>query len=462
MAFYDGLHSFKNVLKRQVKTAFKIYISIAIVLSPIFLMNSANASTVGGWNLSNPVAQGASTVYDATKNVLINGKDYVKDSWVKITPTVSQVSKVLARGTAAYALSVAVEQLIGSVDWVLDPANNQIKYTVIPDGSFGPIIYYINDQTLGWNSNNPFTSPTSAINSWISEKNNVSPYYNLNLENINPTDQNGTTVATLTYTTKSDPDSYKRQVSLIVRSMANPSEVEEEEKRLPLDVVAQQVISNANAGDVSAQVATTAAAADIVAEAETDNTKARPIANQAEANAETKPADAAAAESANEATAEAKPNEANPEATDISIQFPVFCGWAPLVCEAAQTVISFPQTLTNWWNTATNAISSAWSTFNDWVQEAKDYFKEEPTQHETEQPNIQDLSVSATEVNLNGSIVCPQDSVNFSLMGQSVTLDMPYQPLCNALDFFKPAVLVVGAISSVYIIAGVRTKEEDE
>src|SRR5690606_21387724 len=96
-------------------------------------------------------------------------------------------------------------------------------------------------------------------------------------------------------------------------------EVEKEEKYLPLDVVAQKVISNAAGGDASAQQATTSAAADIVAEAEKDDAKARPIASQAEANATTKPADAAEAEKANEATGEAKPNEANPEATDLSI-----------------------------------------------------------------------------------------------------------------------------------------------
>lgn len=61
---------------------------------------------------------------------------------------------------------------------------------------------------------------------------------------------------------------------------------------MPLDVVAAQVISNAESDTdkrPSAQVATTAAAADVVAEAEKDEAKARPIVNQAEANAETNP-----------------------------------------------------------------------------------------------------------------------------------------------------------------------------
>jgi len=73
------------------------------------LITQANAA-VGGWDLKNPVAQGASTVYDATKNVVINGKNYIKQSSAKITPTASQVAKVLARDAAGYALPVAVEQ----------------------------------------------------------------------------------------------------------------------------------------------------------------------------------------------------------------------------------------------------------------------------------------------------------------------------------------------------------------
>ena len=119
---------FRYVLNDNFKILTWLLI-LFIAITPNFIfMQSARAATVGGWNLSNPVVQGASTVYDATKNVLINGKDFIKNSSVKITPTASQVAKVLRGGAAGYALSVAVEQLLGAVDWVLDPANNQIVY----------------------------------------------------------------------------------------------------------------------------------------------------------------------------------------------------------------------------------------------------------------------------------------------------------------------------------------------
>lgn len=457
MAINDGFYWYKNVLKKQLKLASRIYLSIAIVLAPIFLMSSANAANVGGWTLGGGVAQGASTVYDATKNVLINGKKFIKESSVKITPTASQVSKVLARGGAGYALSVAVEQLLGSVDWVLDPANNQIKYSdpSASDGSIDPTDQYIYSISQ-FGKSVKADSPSAACSALVTALNTLgSTIYKVD------TTQDRTTYFWCNLTANGSP-MRSNEGSRLANPAYDPTAEKDKEKSIPLDVVAQKVISNAAGGDASAQQATTAAAADIVAEAEKDDAKARPIASQAEANATTKPADAAEAEKANEAQGEAKPNEANPEATDLSLTFPIFCNWAPTICEAAQTVISFPQTLTNWWETGKSkaeewalSISEAWTAAKEWATS-------EPQEKEPEKLDIEDLNIDAAEVNLSASNTCPQDSVSFSVMGKSVTLDMPYQPVCDALNFFKPAVLLVGAVASVYIVAGVRTKEEDQ
>jgi len=433
MAFNDGFYWYKNVLKKQLKLASRIYLSIAIVLAPIFLMSSANAA-VGGWDLKNPVAQGASTVYDATKNAIINGKKYIKESSVKITPTASQVAKVLARGAAGYALSVAVEQLLGAVDWVLDPENNRIKYWEEGGGVY---------QVGGAADTQAQTKEASCRKYYDNYKTGSYEY-------------KGAIGDECYWTNPAAPDRTFKWPIFTVQTG------EKEEKYLPLPTAAQQVISNAAGGDAAAQQATTAAAADIVAEAEKDDAKARPIASQAEANATTKPADAAEAEKANEAQGEAKPNEANPEATDLSITFPIFCNWAPVVCEAAQVVLTFPNTLTEWWETAKSkaeewalSISESWAAVKDWATS-------EPEDQDSNELEFEDLNIDADQVNLSGSSACPQDSVSFSVMGKSVTLDMPYQPVCDALTFFKPAVLLVGAVASVYIVAGVRTKEEDQ
>lgn len=417
------------------------------------LISQANAA-VGGWDLKNPVAQGASTVYDATKNVLINGKKFIKESSVKITPPASQVAKVLARGAAGYALSVAVEQLLGSVDWVLDPANNQIKYYLDNPPTD------INDPTLKyyWESQGKraTTPQAAALQGAISNE------YVCGTTNcvIYPDPDRPATDTRFYYCAV--PNGQFMGCGYLAQRLANPAynpnaESEREEKTLPLDVVAQQVISNAAGGDAAAQAATTAAAADIVSEAETDNTKARPIVSQAEANATTKPADAAEAEKANEAQGEAKPNEANPEATDLSITFPIFCNWAPTICEAAQVVISFPQTLTNWWETGKSkaeewatSISEAWTAVKEWAKSdpQEDTELEIP---EPEQPQID------TEIAFGGS--CPADHQAEINMGVGV-IKMPisYEPICTTVSTAKPVLIFVGFFIAALIIGGVKTE----
>lgn len=422
--------------------ALRLLLSFIIAVSPIILINSANAATVGGWSLSNAVAQGASTVYDATKNVVINGKDFVKNSWVKITPNATQVAKVLARGGAGYALSVAVEQLLGSVDWVLDPANNQIKYTVPADPTKqnSPYLYVVS-------GNNKYLTPYEACKAYVLA--NPRP----NASNPPRFTVSGSTCLQYNPNTNSD-------IAWPINRVVNPDFVEEEteEKTLPLEVVAQKVISNANAGDTAAQAATTAAAADIVQEAETDKTKARPIASQAEANAETKPADAAEADKANEAQGQSKPNEANPEATDISLEFPVFCSWAPSVCEAAQVVISFPNTLTGWYNdTKTKAeewaasIAQSWAAAKDWATTEK---QPEPTELEIPQPEQQTVD---TDVTFNASCPAPYTLASFTAFGSSHNWTIDFSDMCSAITtFVRPVVIAMGALSAALIVGGVR------
>lgn len=415
------------------------------------LISQANAA-VGGWDLKNPVAQGASTVYDATKNVVINGKKFIKESSVKITPPASQVAKVLARGGAGYALSVAVEQLIGAVDWVLDPANNSIKWIEVTDYQF------TQGTKFGFSSNpssQTFLNAQAACLNWMqtSGRSDTSKWQFSGVSNVvNYTPTSGSFICNATYIQNGSKD--RQQGYFSGQVIDQPKE---EEKSIPLDVVAQQVISNAASGNAAAQQATTAAAADIVAEAEKDDAKARPIASQAEANATTKPADAAEAEKANEAQGEAKPNEANPEATDLSLTFPIFCNWAPTVCEAAQTVISFPHTLTNWWETGktkaeewATSISESWTAVKEWAK------SDPPEDTELEIPEPEQPQID-TEIAFGGS--CPADHQAEINMGVGV-IKMPisYEPICTTVSTAKPVLIFVGFFIAALIIGGVKTE----
>ena len=427
-----------------MKNLIKIMICFSLIYTPFFSM-SANASNVGGWTLSNPIAQGASTVYDATKKIILNGKDFVKTSTVKITPTVTQVSKILVKGGAGYAMSVAVEQLIGAVDWVLDPSNNQIIYT---DKKEIPITdqYY-----EGRDSKYRFaTSDEALLDKCIAAAGDGAKIQNQT--------KDGIWYRADCFRSGFSTPSYVVSATLTV---VNETEVEEEQKSLPIDAVAQQVITNAESGDTNAQTATTAAAVDVVSESEKDDTKARPIVTQAEANSQTSPIDETGtrpqtqAES-NTAQGTQTQNPANPAQTDLALEFPVFCSWAPTVCEASQVVISFPQTLTGWWDTANHKVDE-WVTS---ISEAyHDFINDDELPNEETKVDITDIPTPELQENaISWGASCPADvSLPISMQGVSSTIVFSWSPWCQLLSIIKPAIVASAYIGAAFIVLGLRT-----
>ena len=419
----------------------KYLLSFVIAFSPVLLINNANAASLGGWSMSNPVAKGASTLYEGAKTALINGKNVAKTSTALVTPVVKDVSKVLARGVAGVALAFAVEQILGSVDWVLDPANNQIVYKSSSGDCSSltscpyPKVYYINYQgiTTGYHS-----SMSGACSAFVSLMNAGKPsgtYFDL--------DVNGTSCYGYEY--RKNVIYQLASYSIASQTISNPSE--EKEKTLPLDVVSAQVISNAEADDKSAQVATTTASADIVKDAEKDDAKAKPIVNQLEANSKT--------ETDESGSAESKPRDpAKPEVgSDLSIEFPVFCGWAPTICEAATTVIKLPTTISEYWDYIKTKTS-------EWESALEDFFKEktsDKTELEIPTPVAPDI-----DTNINFSSACPANFTlaNFSYHGTSQNWQVDFSKFCDVFGtYVKPVVIAMGAFTAALIIGGVRTNE---
>lgn len=451
-----------HVDHRWIKTVLRKIISILLVYS-LFFTSTANAA-VGGWDLRNPVAQGASAVYDATKNVVINGKKFIKESSVKITPTATQVAKTIGRTAGVI---IAIEALIGAVDWVLDPANNRVIYYEDPPAKeMLPKLWVWDSRMDG--KDGVSTAEQACRNAAFSKEQALATgnYMYTVYKSVSLTDQDTALCIYDAYNTYSGQyyGTSNHTVTRKVNSAYNPeAEDDRREKYLPYDAVAQKLISNAQAGQPEAQAHTMAAAANTVAEAEKDDAKARPIASQAEANATTKPADAAEAEKANEAQGEAKPNEANPEATDLSITFPIFCNWAPTICEAAQTVISFPQTLTTWWETGKSkaeewalSISEAWTAAKEWAK------NDENEDTDNDPPEIQEIDIGALDTStFQGVAGCPapiQVPITFGTGGET---EISYEPICQLADKWSFVAPLIGFLSGAMILVGVGRKGED-
>ena len=118
------------------------------------------------------------------------------------------------------AFTTAVEQLIGAVDWVLDPANNQIRYTLPAEG------------TLWTYPDNPtkYGSASQACQAYATA--NGRYYVAVEI--------NGPGTGARCYHSASEDSPYLSSITLT--AVENE---EENQRTIPLPTVAQQVISNA-------------------------------------------------------------------------------------------------------------------------------------------------------------------------------------------------------------------------
>ena len=419
-------------MKRFLVILFSFYLALAPVVS--------HAAGLGGWSLGAGVIQGASVIYNGSKEVILNGAKKVATGSAKITPTAANVAKTLAKGVGGVALSVAVEQLLGSVDWVLDPENNQITYTSrntsphtnCNDVSCVPYpILYSSETTYDEAARRGrlFATPEGACSIMVS--------------------QNGGVFKSVD-TSVSPPRCYFTVGSSIysgnIYTVANPTydpsaQSENKPKHLPLETAAQKVISNAESGNADAQTVVKAAADTIVAEAETDSTKARPIVQQLE-NTQSIPTDQTAKGEAvpKENTAEnpaSSPTASTP--SDISLDFPVFCNWAPTVCQAAIYVITQPQI---------------------WADIIADYFAEKDIPSKSNDDiNLPDTPITPKTVNVNWGQQCPQPTTTTILfMGQSKDIQiLRYDFICEWAWVVNASVVALASIGAVFIIAGRKT-----
>lgn len=238
--------------------------------NPIQSSRSAIAPSLRGWTVNSTSPLGSRLIIDAEKLGV--------SSSALIKPTPADVAKVLRGGAAGIALSIAVDQLLGAVDWVLDPANNRIRYkelnTCTSTNECGDFSYYLYRRTPTVTTY--FTSVSPACRA-------VASSYNQTLVRVdNYYDSQGRINGAMCRTKRDDGSEDQWSLDVVANPVYDPAKPE---KTLPLETVAEQVISNADADSLEAQVATGLAAQSILNEAYNDDAKAEPIANELDNNA---------------------------------------------------------------------------------------------------------------------------------------------------------------------------------
>ena len=390
---------------------FRRFLALFLSFSLIFSSTSALAASPAGWSASgsNTVMAGATATITAIKG---SGSNAMK-AVIAHRPAAVAVGKELIKGGGVLALAYAMSKLLDAgVDWVLDPANNSIKYKPVsgetaPDGTGGATGgagYYF----LLSKPSMKFASPYEACNS------------------SNAVASLGYVVATVS---KSGDvwNCYDSDERLLAQAGFKPDAnykppaaggVDADGyKHIPINTVAAEVIAGAEAGHAASQ----------------DFVKAVAV-GQANAGDLDTELDAAAEPTTDTADPDAPPTDPTKPFDDSGI------------LAALKKILS------------ALGLLSLLGTISDSLTAMMDWFKGEPEEESTEVDIVvPDIAPANTDINFGGQ--CPAPFVyNGSIFGNSISIQLLDTPMfCSFLaTYVKWPVYAASTLYALYLIGGRR------
>jgi len=436
-----------KVIKDNFKLLTWLQIFVIAIAPNFIFFQVANATTVAGegWTVQKRLVQGATTFYDGTKSIILNGKNYAATGTAAITPVAGQVAKMIVRTGAVIAVDLAVKALIGAVDYVMDPANSQVKYYVDPagtqcskSGTNCPGYYYLFYREPGTNGAY-FSTVDPACTA-------IAAYYKQTLVNVDKYYQSGRLSGGMCHTKTQTGASDQWAVSALLNPAYNPNaQPQKEEKYLPYETVASQIISDAvaNKADGKAYVST-------VADTALENEKDQIVPadqvidqlNSSQAIPTTTTATGTATPSATTGTGTGTgtgdPTAQPAPSTDITLNFPIFCSWAPTVCQAAQSGINFV------------------SAYMDDIKALKQEYSDNPKFDDKPLEFDNDPTPPDTTISFGGSCPAPLQAP-YSFMGISGSIEVPFTPFCRIAEVSRPVIIAVSAYFAALIVGGIRS-----
>jgi hypothetical protein len=417
---------------------------IIVSISFIFNTQSSQASTLAGgsgWRVASTLSNGIGVTVNGVKDIIVNGASKTVTGVANVTPTAGQVGKFIGKNVAVAAVVGAVDLLLDGVDWVIDEGGKVTKKPTDTDScgdsncQFAPTFYKCNYTNYS-SCNKNYSSPSAAVNAFLKEFGSTASVTTCNTS-TRDCDLSGSTPfgSQISFNSSSNPN-YNPAAPLPANVPIN----DKEGKPLTLTSLGQMVIDQAETevktGNPAVPIATPvtqAAATAVVGEAATDETQARPITAELDKSAAIPTTETAVGEIAPPTT---NPDTGQPNPTPLSLDFPVFCSWAPSLCLMADKV--------------QQSISDVAAEYADKPQENNDTKLEIP---EPEQIEVD------TDISFGGSCPTPLTSqVNF--MGINETIEFSFEPVCEIAQFIKPVVISISAFSAALIVAGIRTEDD--
>ncbi|MFV5483633.1 virulence factor TspB C-terminal domain-related protein [Acinetobacter baumannii] len=435
-----------KVIKDNFKLITWLQIFIIAITPNFIFYQTANATTVSaeGWSVTKRLVQGATTFYDGAKNVVLNGKNYAATGTAAITPTATQVSKMIVRTGAVLAVDLAIKALIGSVDYVMDPANNRVKYFVVGDPSDpkDPSVQYFY-QTGAFGVTKYFSSNSAAANDQCTRNAQGNGWI---LVSVTPyswaTDETGMRDAkcVIKRSATDANETFNWSYIRVLNPAYNPSapNPNTQEKYLPYDAVASQIMSDAVADKAEGKAYVSSVADTALEDEQRQIVPASDVTQQLN-NSQAIPTNGTGTGTATPTTGTGTGDPtAQPQPYDITINFPIFCNWAPTVCQAAQAGINYVASYTK-------DVDALKKEYGD-----NPKFDDKPLEFD------KDPATPDTTISFGGGCPAPLNAP-YSFMGISGSIEIPFTPFCKIAEVSKPVIIAVSAYFAALIIGGIRS-----
>ena len=413
-----------------------VFLSLMIVIGST---QSAFANTsVGGWTLTDSLIAGANTTINATKTA----GGIALESSVKVGASVAKTGVKLIKGGGSVALALAVTQIAGdSVDWVLDPANNAVKYKIdaIDDGNdaktnlgkYQSIVdgnFYFNKDTV-CSMGKQYNNLSSSFTCFVFSDNVI---YIHNPSNSNPTSNVGIAGFYQPNRLEAPPDSADNW------------------EYIPIETVAAQVISNAEAGHGPSQDVVEAVALEGFAAGELD-----PALNASANVAGAAAAAAEAADTTNPPDTADPANPANPAFDDSAILSALYS-----IKAVAVGILGSFSDFTDWYKTQWATFTGSFTEIKDWAMADPEPLADEPVLIGDDSESLTGWQEKANAGYVNFDGQCPNDvEIPITFMGSSSVVSLSYIPFCHFASLIKYAVIMGAWIGALMIISVGRSKE---
>lgn len=435
-----------KVIKDNFKLITWLQIFIIAITPNFIFYQTANATTVSaeGWSVTKRLVQGATTFYDGAKNVVLNGKNYAATGTAAITPTASQVSKMIVRTGAVLAVDLAIKALIGSVDYVMDPANNRVKYFVTgdPANPQDPSVQYYY-QTGAFGVTKYFSSNSAAANDQCTRNAQGNRWI---LVSVTPyswaTDETGMRDAkcVIKRSATDANETFNWSYIRVLNPAYNPAapNPNTQEKYLPYDAVASQIISDATSENADSKAYVSSVADTALEDEQRQIVPASDVTQQLN-NSQAIPTNGTGTGTATPTTGTGTGDPtAQPQPYDITINFPIFCNWAPTICQAAQAGINYVASYTK-------DVDALKKEYGD-----NPKFDDKPLEFD------KDPATPDTTISFGGGCPAPLNAP-YSFMGISGSIEIPFTPFCKIAEVSKPVIIAVSAYFAALIIGGIRS-----